>query len=153
MTKKLPHMFSGAAQHIAVFHAASGKKYYVLTIKCMWRIFKCTFTYMHSWAKTCKGDCASWIKNNIRHYGRSCYVSKAEWGSTAEKKVTPSAGFKCTNYSSRLLQWSAALLLLTMAVLGTQASVGQDQNKCSKKVRFLHICQSKTQKPKSNWIW
>lgn len=54
-----------------------------------------------------------------------------------KNKVTPSAGLKCTNYSSRLLQWLSALLQLVMAVPVTQASVGLDQNKRPKKTRDL----------------
>lgn len=77
----------------------------------MWHIFKCSLTYMHSWPKKCKGNCASPIKNNMRHHARSCCMSKAVWRSIAEDKVTPSAGCKCTNDASRLSQWSAALLL------------------------------------------
>lgn len=127
----------------AVFHAASGKDVMFSPLN-MWLIFKCTFTYALG-----QGDakdqivCASSIKNSTRLHTRSCYISKTEWNS-AENKIIKSSGF---NRWRKLLQWTAVLVKIMVALLDTPFGVGLDQNKCPKKIRDLMYLSKENHKP------
>lgn len=84
-------------------------------ITYMWLIFKCTFTHIPSHGIAKDIVCASPTKIMRRHE-RLCYMSISECKSTAENKVLNSAEFI---FLSKLLQWTAALVKVTVTLPDT----------------------------------